>query len=186
MNYRSIFFTLRVEKRNFIFGKTFEELSDLDEAKQWWMNGGLGLITCSALRPGGHQAYSSKAQPESSSLFDRREFCWNIVLKWMTIRSCSREFLERTREEINLLHLFNENKTNDCIRTVKSFWTFAKDHLEDWFFYQGIDSKSFNRTTTRNDRTDKEEVRGYEYTYDMLIKERRNEERLERKKTASN
>lgn len=34
--------------------------------------------TCSGLRPGGHQAYSSNAQPESSSLFDERECKANI------------------------------------------------------------------------------------------------------------
>jgi hypothetical protein len=37
--------------------------------------GGSLISTCSALRPGGHQAYSSSAQPESSSLVDERECC---------------------------------------------------------------------------------------------------------------
>ncbi len=56
-------------------------------------------LTCSALRPGGHQAYSSKAQPESSSLFDKRECCWWSIFVFIEINWVSVQTLERTVNE---------------------------------------------------------------------------------------
>lgn len=45
------------------------------------------IITCSGFRPGGTHAYSSKAQPESSS---EVEFLWKSNMSFVTVFSISR------------------------------------------------------------------------------------------------
>lgn len=52
------------------------------ESKSWWCL----LVTCSGLRPGGTQAYSSEAQPESSS---EMEWCWKSEISRHMMRSRS-------------------------------------------------------------------------------------------------
>lgn len=85
----------------------------------------LDTRTCSALRPGGHQAYSSRAHPESSSLFDERECCcWGcccVVDDDDNDETIILFFVEYTTGEINWpsAHTLNR-RANEWIQNISS------------------------------------------------------------------
>lgn len=84
--------------------------------------------TCSGLSPGGTQAYSSKAQPESSS---EVEFLWKSYISLVTVFSistgmavtacssrrhlqCTQIFLQRAQDNENL-----SRRCYFCVKTIK-------------------------------------------------------------------
>lgn len=84
--------------------------------------------TCSGLSPGGTQAYSSKAQPESSS---EVEFLWKSYISLVTVFSistgmavtacssrrhlqCTQIFLQRAQDNENL-----SRQCYFCVKTIK-------------------------------------------------------------------
>lgn len=74
----------------------------------------VGNFTCSGLRPGGTQAYSSRAQPESSS---EVEFLWKSNMSLDTVLSMSKAIITasyhsllRTQREWALMMTINPSK----------------------------------------------------------------------------